>query len=275
MVELLYYQEISTLTQGIIMRFVWSLFFSAVFVPMAMATEIDVAGGVEYFQWEEFSDSGRKYLDETGPRYFVEVVGTNHLEKDWLIDFGGRFYSGTVDYDGETQPPTVRPVVTDTDYNGFRTELGLTHKGVSGTSVRDWIWLVRFALGVDMWRRSLRDTVTVAGYVERYTSVYAKVGVTYLREGEWSFGIGAKAPFNTNEEISDYPGVAESFTLKPEGRLSLYATVDRPINASWVISLAYDSYRFAKSDSVVVGSHVFSQPESTQDTLSLALRYRF
>lgn len=262
------------------MRFVWSLFFTAFLAPAAMATEIDVAGGVEYFQWEEFSDSGRKYLDETGPRYFVEVVGTNRLEGNWLVDFGGRFYSGTVDYDGETQPPDSQPVPSETDYNGLRTELGFTHQGVDGASKDDWMWLIRLALGIDIWRRSLQDAVldngiTVSGYVERYTSYYAKVGVSYVREGAWLFGIGAKVPLWTDEEISDFPGIAGSFTLNPEGRLSLYANVDKAINASWSVSLAYDSYRFAKSDPVVVGPYIFSQPESTQDTLSLALRYRF
>ena len=70
------------------MRIACSLLLSVAVTSSAMATEIDIAAGVEYFQWEEFSDSGRKYLDETGPRYFVQVLGSNRMNRDWSIDFG-------------------------------------------------------------------------------------------------------------------------------------------------------------------------------------------
>lgn len=262
------------------MRFVWGVIFSAALVPTAVASEIDVAGGIEYFQWQEYSDSGSKYLDETGPRYFVEVVGTNRLESDWYIDFGGRFYSGTVDYDGGTLPPNSQPVNTDTDYNGVRAELGFTHELGRGISERDRMWLLRFAIGIDQWRRSLQDTTLadgrpVYGYVERYASTYAKIGATYLQEGVWSFGIGAKAPFHTSEEIEGFQGISGNVTLNPEGRLSLFAAASVFLDAHWSIAVAYDSYRFAKSDPVVAGGFILTQPESTQDTLSLALHYRF
>lgn len=278
MAELMYHQVTSYLLQGVSMRVALGLFLCAAMTPMAMATEIDIAGGVEYFQWEEFSDTGGKYLDETGPRYFVQVVGTNRLDREWSIDFGGRFYSGTVDYDGGTTSGV--PLTTDTDYNGFRTELGFTRQVAAGGSPGGGNWHIRFALGLEQWRRSLQDTALsngtpVSGYVERYASRYAKVGASYHREGRWSLGIGAKAPFYTSEEISDYPGVAGTLTLEPEGQLSLYADVDMAISEAWRVALGYDSYRFAQSDKVRVGSNLFWQPESTQDTLSIALHYRF
>lgn len=253
------------------MRFVWGVIFSVVLVPTAVASEIDIAGGIEYFQWEEYSDSGNKYLDETGPRYFVEVVGTNRLESDWDIDFGGRFYSGTVDYDGQTQ--SGRPVTTDTDYNGVRTELGFTRSiPVRGNAVGEG-WSIRFALGLDQWRRALRDTTLsdgtpVSGYVERYASTYAKVGATYRLEGAWALGIGAKAPFHTREE-ADING--DTITLTPEGQLSLFAQLDIPVNADWRIAIDFDSYRFAKSDP----ENGYYQPESRQDSAGIALHYRF
>ncbi len=253
------------------MRLLWALFFSAMLASSAVASEIEVAAGIEYFQWEEFEDSGRKMLDETGPRYFVGVTGIDRLANDWTIDFGGRFYSGTVDYDGETLSGI--PIATDTDYNGFRVELGFAHVfGAGDDSVASSAWLLRFALGLDQWRRSLQDTalsngVTVSGYVERYATTYGKVGVSYLPKRGWSFGLGAKAPFYTREVV----GINGDFTLNPEGQLSLFADAEIPLNAVTTVAIEYDSYRFAKSDPEAG----YEQPKSKLDTLGLALRYRF
>ena len=260
-----------TLTHGVIMRFVWSVLISLTVASTAMATEIDVAGGVEYFKWEEFSDSGSKYLDETGQRNYIELVGTDPLESDWLIEFGGRFYSGTVEYDGQTISGI--PVSTDTDYNGARLELGFAHYDFGGGIADGGALSLRFALGLEQWRRSLRDTklsdgTPVTGYVERYTSTYARLGATYHFHEQWSFGAGVKAPFHTKEEV-DIGGV--TITLHPEGQLSLFAGIEIPINNGWGLSVDYDTYRFAKSD-LQAG---YYQPKSTQDTIGLALHYRF
>lgn len=250
------------------MRFLWTLMFAA-FVPAAQAGTFDVAAGIEYFQWEEFEDGGRKMLDETGPRYFIGVTGLDQMANDWVVDFGGRFYSGTVDYDGETQESI--PVTTSTDYNGFRIELGFAHALDAGYDAVS-AWFLRFALGMDQWRRSLQDTalpngVPVSGYVERYASTYGKIGVTYLRKGDWSFGFGAKAPFYTREVVGLNGGV----TLNPEGQLSLLADAEIHLNAVTSVTIEYDSYRFAKSDPEAG----WEQPKSKQDTMGLALHYRF
>jgi hypothetical protein len=239
--------------------------------PPVQASGIDVGGGVEYFVWEEFDDSGRKFLDETGQRYFVDLVGTNPISRDWSIDFGGRVYSATVDYDGETMSGI--PVTTDTDYNGYRLELGFTHFTARRRKLESGEWLIRFAIGTDRWRRSLQDSrlsdgTPVSGYVERYTTHYATAGANYRREGAWEFGFGAKAPFYTSEEV-DIGG--SEVTLNPEGQLSLFAGMAFTLAPQWSIAFDYDSYRFAKSDP----EEGYYQPESNQDTLGASVHFRF
>lgn len=257
------------------MRFPGFLLILSLLISPAMASEFEVAAGAEHFRWEEFDDSGRKMLSETGPRYFVGLKGINDLNQDWEVDFGGRFYSGSVDYDGETQSGI--PVTTITDYNGVSFELGFTHTAAARTLSAGDAWLLRMAMGQDIWRRALRDTALadgtpVAGYVERYVSSYLKFGGAFQRPGVLMFGVGAKVPFYTREEIDlGY----STLVLNPEGRLSLFADMDIVLGPYWSIAIGYDSYRFAKSDPVRLGSYLYWQPESTQDTLSLALRYRF
>jgi len=251
------------------MRFILGLLLSAAIAPLAVGAELEVAGGVEYFQWQEFRDSGSRLLEETGPRYFVEATGANPLNTDWQVDFGGRFYFGRVDYDGQTMSGI--PVTTDTDYNGARAELGFV-RNISAGPV-DALWQIRFALGLEQWRRNLRDTTLpdatpVSGYVEHYSTSFARLGVSYRQQGAWSLGAGAKVPFNTREKVDI--GTA-TVTLEPEGQLSLFAVAEVAIAPAMSVKIDYDSYRFAKSDPQAG----YYQPEIRQDTLGIALLYRF
>jgi hypothetical protein len=252
------------------MRGVWGLLCFLAIAPTAMAEQLDVAAGIEYFQWQEFNDRGDKLLEEGGPRSFIQLAGRNALDADWQIDFGVRLFSGTVGYDGQTMSGS--PVGTDTDYNGLRTELGFTRDLGAGMAA-DSLWQLRLALGLEQWRRSLHDTALadgtpVLGYVERYSSTYARLGLNYRRERVWAVGFGAKAPLSTNEKV-DLGAVA--ITLEPEGQLSLFVQAELPLTPAMNMTMEYDSYRFAKSDPV----SGYYQPKSWQDSVGVALHYRF
>lgn len=239
--------------------------------PAGAVTELDISVGVEYFTWEEFSDSGDKLLDETGSRKFVGIVASNPMNQVWSSDFGGRLYSGTVDYDGENT--AAGAVASETDYNGFELELGFQRHLGKRRELGRGVWLLRFGLGVEQWRRSvldshLTDGTPVAGYVEHYNSNYATLGASYRQQGLWGFSVGAKAPFYTTVERDNG---TDPVTLNPEGRLSLFAEAELSLAERWSVALDYDSYRFAKSDTV----EGLTKSESTQDTFSVQLHYRF
>ena len=243
------------------------------------ATEVEISAGSEQFLWEEFADNGEKLLDETGLRHFVAIRGSNHFDPLWSTSFSGRFYSGVVDYDGQTQ--LGDPVQTKVDYLGMRFEIGLSRRvGPIARQPGVSQWWLDFVLGNDFWRRHLRDTSfinggniePISGYSEYYSSLYGRLGSRYQSGAGLSAGFGAKLPFHTDEQIT-YAG--ETITLNPQGRLSLYAHLAYDFNPAWGIALAYDSYRFAKSDTVTVGSRIIWQPESSQDTLALSMHYRF
>ncbi len=259
------------------MRRVWHLTLLLLASSSVQATQVELGGGLEYFQWTEFADNGDKLLSETGPRYFVEVKGTNRVEKRWWQDFSCRLYSGTVNYDGQTVPavlyPVSRKVSLDTDYNGIRAEVGfnyLTQRRKADLSDGDW--LIRFSFGVDSWRRGLGDgiaegSVPVSGYSERYLVSYATVAGQYLGRG-WRGGVGVMAPYYVDEEASYLSGE----NLHPVGQLSLQANAEFYLAAEWSLVLEYDSYRFAKSDVVSGGTY---QPESRLDSYSAFVRYHF
>lgn len=241
-----------------------------------MATEVDISVGSELFLWQEFADNGDRYLDETGARHFVNIEGLNHFHPLWGSRFAGRFYSGVVEYDGQTHEGN--PVKTDVDYNGMRLEIGLSRRvGMLARQSDQPQWWLDFALGNDFWRRNLRNSTLandapVFGYVERYSSIYGRLGANYQGASGWSVAVGAKLPLHTTQEVKIDGSI---LTLNPEGRLSLYGNASYALNQAWKLSLSYDSYRFAKSDEVYGYTHIYYQPESTQDSLALAAHYRF
>lgn len=257
------------------MRQIWHLTLLFMVSPAVLATQVELGGGMEWYQWEEFDDNGRKLLSETGPRYFIEVKGTNRVEKHWWQDFSCRLYSGTVDYDGETMSGT--PITTNTDYSGLRAEIGfsyLAERSKSATVGGDW--LLRFAVGIDSWRRGLLDTTTsggtpVSGYSENYVASYASVAGQYLGNG-WRGGIGVMAPYYVEEKVS----IISGDTFHPAGQLSPFANVEFFVEKHWSVVLEYDTYRFAKSDSISIdASTTAHQPKSHRDSYSASVRYHF
>lgn len=265
----LYHRQRPTEKTGKKMRRLWHLILLMAVSPATLATQMELGGGVEFFQWEEFADNGGKILSETGPRYFIELKGTNRVEKHWWQDFSCRLYSGTVNYDGETM--TGIPITTNTDYNGIRAEAGFNYLTERRKSeLTDGDWLIRFAVGVDSWRRGLQDTMAgstpVSGYSERYIVSYATVAGQYLGSG-WRAGLGVMAPYYVTEDVSIISGA----NLNPSGQLSPFANVEFFIESRWSIMLEYETYRFAKSD-VVNG---YFQPKSSRDSYSAFVRYHF
>lgn len=245
------------------MRRIGHLTFLLLISPAVLATQVELGGGTEWYQWEEFADNGDKLLSETGPRYFIEVKGTNRVEHRWWQDFSCRLYSGTVNYDGQTLGGT--PLTSDTDYNGIRADVGfnyLTESSRNRPGVGDW--LVRFGVGVESWRRGIRGDT--GGYSERYVVSYATVAGQYLGSG-WRAGLGVMAPYYVDEEVSTISGS----TLHPLGQLSPFANVEFFVESHWSVILGYDTYRFAKSD-VVDG---YFQPKSSRDIYSASVRYHF
>ena len=260
-------------------RLVWGgigLLLSGGAISGAVATEVDISVGTELFAWEEFDDAGNSLLEESGLRHFVSIHGTNHFDYLWSSIFSGRFYSGVVDYDGQTQGGA--PVKTDVDYNGMRFELGLSRRIGAVAELRgESQWWVDYRIGADYWRRGLRDSqledgTVASGYTERYETIYGRVGARYSGANGFGAKLGMKWPFSTDEEVRIN---GQTISLNPEGRLSAYASLSYGFNPGWGVSLNYDSYRFAKSDPVVVGDWLVWQPESHQDTLGLAAHYRF
>jgi len=248
---------------------------------LACAMDFRVSVGSESFSWKEYDNSGSRLLEEDGLRHFVAFDANNSIDNYWDSDFSGRVYSGTVDYDGQTQ--SGRPVSTDTDYDGFQLEAGFRYYPISQNrvSLNQGRGGIRMAVGVDTWRRKLHDATlpdntVVLGYTEEYTTTYGRLAAYYGGGGRYTLNAGVKYPFVTNESVGlEALGLPSDVTLHPQGRFSPYANIELQLNRNWGVQLYYDSYHFAESDAETVGTATVIQPKINQQVIGGKVSFLF
>jgi len=248
---------------------------------LGWATDFRVSAGSESFVWQEYDTSGNTLLEESGLRHFISFDADSWVDSQWQSDFGGRVYSSTVDYDGQTQSGT--PVSSNTDYDGLQLEAGFSYypgrrHASAGAQGRSGI---RMSVGADYWRRNIQDSqlpngTPVNGYVERYTTTYGRIAIHYGGGGPWSFNVGVKYPFAVTETVGlKALGLPSDGTLHPQGRFSLYADLALQLSRAWGAQVYYDGYRFAKSDPETVGTTIIEQPEIHEEVFGAKLRFTF
>jgi hypothetical protein len=240
-------------------------------------TESRLYATVEYFVWKEF-DGGMKLLEESGPLYGIGYARDYASE---AVTFRPRIevFGGTVDYDGATWGGT--PVASDTGYIGFRVEGDVGRIFAAG----DAFAIEPFGgIGYSYWERDIESTAVSIGYRERWSSVYARLGVragSGIRPASPSrvFGaIGMIWPF-ANRNTAELPDIGD-VKVEPKGRPSLFAEAGIAYRALSV-SLFYRGMRFDESDPVPViplGDGMFLavfQPDSESDTFGVRAGIRF
>ena len=249
---------------------------------------LSIAGGVEKFNWREFSSNGRELLNESGPRFSFGGSYDNlrRLNSGELFSVGGKLYAGAVDYDGETQITAV-PVQSTTNYFGVQFDAMGGYRYARRLHGFDLLG----GVATDFWLRSIDDTYVpglgqVYGGDEEYFVFSAKLGLGYFHEmgkARHYLQTGIKYPFFVYEYA--YPLSTDDITLKPKGRPSLFAKYQIEFGSTmrnrFGLTIYYDSYRFDQSDAVVETrggvstGFVVWQPESHQDILGIQLGYYF
>ncbi|HEY0635613.1 MAG TPA: hypothetical protein VGE00_09530 [Gammaproteobacteria bacterium] len=235
------------------------------------ASPLEIGGGLEQFVWEEFDDGGTKLIKESGPRAFVSLEKENEVSERWTYGFRGRFYSGTVDCDGQLKAGGSC-TSNDTDYDGLAMTADFTGRFLGADGEYSDLGL-RLAVGGETWQRSLSGA---SSYSEEYVVFFGKLGLAYTPEQGLFGEVGAKYPFSVDEDVDLY----DDLSLSPQGAMSLYAQVGYNLNQRWVIKGYYDSYRFKASDTeplinggTLVGD--VKQAESNMDTLGVMLGFYF
>ncbi|MFW5975535.1 MAG: hypothetical protein ACOCP6_02120 [Desulfosalsimonas sp.] len=244
-------------------------------------TDFEVYGKIEHFRWKEY-DGGSELLEESGPVYSVGGIADFPLAEPVSVKLRGELFGGSVDYDGETQPPESYPVTTDTDYLGAKLEADLGWD----ITVTEKLTLTPFAgIGARLWERDIQSalfldestqTVKIArGVTEQWRNYYTRAGLSGNRSfaGQWTgfFKAGFKIPVYTEN-------VVESTVLEPGNRLSGFAELGLE-SGMFKITLFYEGLRFSKSDRVYFydGTNYgyMYQPESEADIFGISAGIAF
>ncbi len=235
--------------------------------------------GIENFKWQEYDGGGQRLLTEQGPRL---ILGASLFNRDksasgLLYDVSVRGYIGKVDYDGQDSLGVYTS--TDTSYRGLNGELtgGYRWETPEYGAITSLDFLL--SLGADVWRRDINDSTNalgfpISGFVEDYTVYYGKIGVGASWPHQVSnsyFQIGAKKPISVDEDVDVF-----NVTLSPSKRWSAFASYTLKLKREGrapFVKFYYDSYRFGRSPSKVVGTGVVWQPESDLDVYGVVFGY--
>lgn len=217
-------------------------------------TKWKLEAGSEYYYWQE-NDNGRKLLDESGPRYAMELSAKTSLPENWLTTIRFKAYYGHVNYDGQTQGGT--PLKSTTDYYGGLVDCGAGYRWTS--SKNRYLDLIgRF--GVEDWQRDLNGS---GGYGENWLPFYFKAGFETSREREgWTAALGVKIPIYTWQHVDLSKFGAGTLTLHPDSRPSPYAEFGYVFTRHLSVTAYFDSYWFSQSPTVSNGYVAGFQPES-------------
>ncbi|MBI5739455.1 MAG: hypothetical protein HZA16_01940 [Nitrospirae bacterium] len=233
----------------------------------AVLVEGDIYLTAQSFQWKELNSAGAQLLKESGPLYGAGGSAKWHL-KSVTLKAGGELFGGVIDYDGQTietrNSPSV-PVQTDANYWGYRIEATAGYKFMVAekASLEPFI-----GPALKYWERDLKSTDAARGYVEKWTNIYARLGmlgVIRMSNGVNIFAEGGvKVPiYNENRvdlfDITIEPGKEEAYFAELGFKWRLLKT-----------SLFYEGLRFSRSDSELANDgQRYLQPESKGDIIGV------
>lgn len=175
----------------------WLLCLILPLSQLAYADTIEVTPSLYYFQYQEF-DSGNRVLDEEKGLLPGLKLVFNHSVSGGIIETHGSFFSGEVDYKGQTQ--SGAPHVTDTSERLIK--LGLKWRPNETESIPG-----RLFLGFQYWDwdRDIQTRNGVLGLHEIYTWNELELGLKFESEikqhsGYW-LEISAFYVFNPKLEL--------------------------------------------------------------------------
>lgn len=260
-------------------------------VPQAVAKDaplapsIAVFGGVQYYSWEEFDQTGARLLRESGPRgtLALSLDNANRRTSGLVYRLYGRAYYGDVVYDGQTQPPASLQARGHSRYLGGLVQLTLGYRFVN---VFDGFSLDLLASGgMNRWQRTIHNVSTttgapVNGSTEKYRIGYVRLGLGLFHvAGRWSHYVqlGAKRPVYSREDASLAlnNGVIK-LTVRPQPQVSFYfrweiARLNERRERTFSVAAYYDSFQFSQSPAVA-GAY---QPDSVQNVFGVEAGYYF
>jgi len=239
------------------------LALALIVTPAPALAQFNVEMGLEAFRWREHTDPIN--VKESGPRVAFGAGYSMPQTSGPLFTVFGRFYTGSVDYNGALLTSPGTPATGTTKYLG----------GTEGGSLRyRWPNAIDavFGLEFDQWRRELTPD---QHEFYRFTSI--RLGIERLATlmSPWIAGGGLRFLVSSNEDatFTDSGGVTE-VTLKPGLGTNAYAHFGLRFSTHFTVLGYWDAMRLEESDPVPITSNeVVFQPKSDMDLYGVRLIY--
>lgn len=131
-------------------------------------TQLTISPALLHFDYTEFSTTDQELDNESGWLPGLEAKLSHSFASDWSFAIVSAYYSGTVDYVGQTQSGT--PHTTDTETDLFR---------IGGQINKEVYKKIRLFFGAQshQWNRDIKDTDNVSGIDETYKWLEYSIGL--------------------------------------------------------------------------------------------------
>jgi hypothetical protein len=245
------------------------LFCFMAFHTTASARDFEIYGKGEQFTWKEFDEDGSRLLKESGRIYGIGISTKYIFRNNLTIRARAEIFGGTVDYDGQACnniTGSCSPTTTDTSYVGSKIEGDFGLRIVS----TEKFFLEPFAgIGSRYWERDIKSTSHATGYLEKWRTVYTRLGlnselrITSVWDifAEW----GVRLPLHTENRV-DVLGL----TLEPGNSTSFFAEIGTRISMLKLVAF-YEGMRFSKSPV----KYRYYQPKSEADMYGINIGLEF
>jgi hypothetical protein len=231
--------------------------------PVPAHAQFHVEMDLQAFRWLEHTDPIQ--VKESGPRVAFGAGYAMPATSGPLFTVFGRFYTGSVDYNGALLSSPSTPATGTTKYLGGTEGVGLRFR---------WPNAIDAVLGLefDQWRRELTESQRE---FYRFTSIRFGVERRATVVSPWIAGGGLRFLVSSNEEatFADASGVTD-VTLEPGLGTNAYLQLGVRLTPHFTVLGYWDAMRLAESDPVPIGSNtVVFQPKSDMDLFGVRLLF--
>lgn len=237
-------------------------------------TQLTLSPSLLHFDYSEFSQTNRLLDREKGWLPGIDLNLTHSINTDWSFDIDGAYYTGTVDYAGETQSGI--PASTDTKTDLFR--IGAQINRTLHDNAQLFI-----GTRLHQWNRNIQDSSDVTGLDEKYRWQELSIGLnTFIYQNgddiidvEVAYLLIRNATMFVDISRIDYGTATLDLTNGTGGRLKISWNREHENNIRYGVGLVVEGWNFGRSNTKPTqgGSVVVFVTEPRSETLHAQLQF--
>lgn len=232
--------------------------------------------GAMDFDYREFESTGHTLDSEQGVLPGVDAVYTFPLQ-DLQLTFGGAYYGGEVDYDGQLQNGMPHQAQTKQALSKVFAELSLPVKETGHTLFA--------TIAYRQWDRDIQPTASASGLFERYRWLHYKLGGRFKLFDFAGYHAQLKLAymhtFDAQVRVDlEHVGLGRPelhLGSKPGGVFGVKLSRKLTERSDLGIDLGIERFEFGKSDSqrLIGGASVYSIEEPASQSTYTYLRFSY